>query len=272
MKINGISFGINAVASGVKSSVVNAEPMLVISSTKGSFSITGSVSKALNVQPGEYIMFANDATDVEKAVLDKVDAVVNFAAENGFDLDTPEGVEACVKAATTWYIAKGVALFKKDGSPVMCSIRLSKEEKQKFYDDNVDEFINENRKMLIDSYNLSDDATDDEIKEHFTVEEMQNPQTQAFSGCKLATTGNLTGVGLKLNFSDTNNWEQLKSDLEDKSAVKRSYKVDVKGGIKSTFNNGKDDVDVVYYPLGEFVDEKPSRVAANKKAETEDAE
>lgn len=270
MKINGISFGINAVASGVKSSVVNAEPQLIASSTKGSFSITGSVSKALGLQPGDYIMFANDAADVEKAVMDKVDAVVEFAAQNGFDLDSADGVAACVKAITTWYIAKGVALFKKDGSEVTASIRLSKEEKQKFYEENVDAVIAENREALINTYNLAPDATDEQIKEVYTAEEMQNPQTQAFSGCKLATTGTATGLGLKLNFSDTNNWEQLKSDLEDKTSVKRVFAVDVKGGIKSTFNNGKESVDVVYYPLGEFTDEVPARVG--KKADAEDAE
>ena len=47
MKINGLSFGISAVASGVKSSVVNAEPQLIVATTKGGFAITGSVSKAL---------------------------------------------------------------------------------------------------------------------------------------------------------------------------------------------------------------------------------
>lgn len=260
MKINGLSFGISAVASGVKSSVINAEPQLIAASTKGGFAITSSVSKALALVPGDYLMFANDAAEVEKAVMEKVPAVVEFAQANGFDLDTPEGVEACAKAATTWYIAKGVALYKKDGSAVMTSVRLTRDEKIKLYNENIEEIIASHRDELIATYNLSADATDDEIKEHYTVDEMPSPQTQSFSGCKLAANGTATGVGLKLTFSDTNNWEQLKSDMEDKASMKRVFAVDVKGGIKSKFNNGLEDVDVVYYPLGDYTDEKPMRV------------
>ena len=110
MKINGLSFGINVVASGVKVSSVITEPVLVASSTKGGFNISGAVSKALGLLPGDNIMFANDAADVEKAVINRVDAVVEFAQNNGFDLDTPEGTSACVAAITTWYIAKGVQI------------------------------------------------------------------------------------------------------------------------------------------------------------------
>ena len=71
MKINGLSFGISAVASGVKSSVVNAEPQLIVATTKGGFAITGSVSKALGLQPGDNIMFANNIADVEALVMAK---------------------------------------------------------------------------------------------------------------------------------------------------------------------------------------------------------
>ena len=87
MKINGLSFGINVVASGVKVSSVITEPVLVASSTKGGFNISGAVSKALGLLPGDNIMFANDAADVEKAVINRVDAIVEFAQNNGFDLD-----------------------------------------------------------------------------------------------------------------------------------------------------------------------------------------
>lgn len=268
MKINGLSFGISAVASRVKSNVVNSEPQLIVATTKGSFSITGSVSKALGLQAGDNIMFANNIADVESIVMAKENAdVLNYAKENGFDLDTAEGVEACVKSLTVWYIAKGVPMFKKDGTEATVSVRLTKEEKKKLYDENVDAIIAANRDQLIAAYNLSDDATDDEIKEHYTVDEMQNPQTQAFSGCKLAANGNAVGTGLKLSFSDTNNWEQIKADMEDKTALKRVFSVDIKNGETGKFNDGHKIVDVIYYPLGEYTDEKPSRIAANKAAD-----
>lgn len=268
MKINGLSFGINVVASGVKVSSIITEPVLVASSTKGSFSISGVVSKTLGLVPGDNIMFANDATDVEKAVMNRVDAVVEFAQNNGFDLDTPEGTAGCVAAATTWYIAKGVPMFKKTGEPIMVNVRLTKDEKKKFFDENVDDVIKNNRDKLIAAYNLAETATDDEIKAVFKIDDMPTPQIQSVSGCKLAATGSATGVGLKLSFSDTNNWEQLKSDMEDKTAMKRSFDVDIKNPITSKFNNGKEDVDVVFYALGEYKDEIPSRVG--KKNEDAD--
>lgn len=268
MKINGLSFGISAVASGVKSSAVNAEPQLIVSPSKGGFAITGSVSKALGLQPGDNIMFANNIADVESIVMTKENEdVLNYAKENGFDLDTAEGVEACIKSLSVWYIAKGVPMFKKDGTEATAYVRLTKEEKKKFYNENVGSIIAANRAQLIAAYNLNEDATDDEIKEHYTVDEMQNPQTQAFSGCKLSASGNAVGTGLKLTFSDTSNWEQLKADMEDKTALKRVFSVDIKAGETGKFNDGYKIVDVIYYPLGEYTDEKPSRVAVSKAAE-----
>ena len=84
---------------------------------------------------------------------------------------------------------EGVMMRNKNKYAV--AVRLTKEEKKKLYDENVDSIIAANRDQLIAAYNLSEDATDDEIKEHYTVDEMQNPQTQAFSGCKLAANGNV---------------------------------------------------------------------------------
>ena len=277
MKINGLSFGINVVASGVKVSSVITEPVLVASSTKGNFNISGVVSKALGLLPGDNIMFANDAADVEKAVMNRVDAVVEFAQNNGFDLDTPEGTSACIAAITTWYIAKGVPMFKKTGEPIMVNVRLTKEEKQKYFDEHVDDVIKNNREKLIAAYQLAETATDEEIKAAFKVDDMPAPQIQSVSGCKLAASGAATGTGLKLSFSDTNNWEQLKADIDDKTAMKRTFDVDIKNPITSKYNNGKEDVDVVFYALGEYKDEIPSRTgkksdADDTKSDAEDAE
>lgn len=270
MKINGLSFGINVVASRVKVSSIITEPILVASATKGTFSISGAVSKALGLVAGDNIMFANDAYDVEKAVVNRVDAVVEFAQKNGFDLDTPEGTSACVAAITTWYIAKGVPMFRKSGDPVMVNVRLTKEEKKKYFDEHVDEVIENNRDKLIAAYQLAETATDEEIKAAFKVDDMPSPQIQAVSGCKLGASGSATGTGLKLSFSDTNNWEQLKADMEDKSAMKRAFDVDIKNPIVAKYNNGKDDVDVTFYALGGYKDVVPSR--NSKKGEAEDAE
>lgn len=270
MKITGLSFGINVVASGVKPSAFVTDPILVASSSKGCFHISGAVSKALGLVPGDNIMFANDAADVEKAVVNRVDAIVEFAQKNGFNLDTPKGTSACIAAVTTWYIAKGVPMFKKTGEPIMVNVRLTKEEKKKYFDEHVDEVIKNNRDKLIAAYELAETATDEEIKAAFKVDDMPSPQIQSVSGCKLAAHGNATGIGLKLSFSDTNNWEQLKSDLEDKTSMKRSFDVDIKNPIVSKYNDGKDDVEITFYALGEHKDEVPSRIS--KKGDAEDTE
>lgn len=266
MKINGLSFGINVVASGVKVSTVIAEPILIASSTRGGFYITGTVAKALGLLPGDSIMFANDARDVEKAVINRVDAIVEFAKNNGFDLDTPNGTSDCVAAITTWYIAKGVPMFKKTGEPVMVNVRLTKEEKKKYFDEHVDEVIKNNRDKLIAAYELAETATYEEIKAAFKVDDMPSPQIQAVSGCKLFASG----AGSKLTFCDSNNWELLKSDLENKSSVKRTFNVDIKNPIVSKYNNGNDDVEVTFYALGEHKDKAPYRT--DKKDDAEDAE
>ena len=270
MKINGLSFGINVVASGVKTSSVITEPVLVAYSTKGCFHISGVVSKALRLVAGDNIMFANDAADVEKAVINRVDAIVEFAQKNGFDLDTPEGTSACVAAITTWYIAKGIPMFKRTGEPAMVNVRLTKEEKKKYFDAHVDEVIKNNRDKLIAAYELAETATDEEIKAAFNIDDMPSPQIQSVSGCKLYGGNNATGTGLNLSFSDTNNWEQLKSDLKDKTSMKRSFDVDIKNPIVSKYNNGKEDVDVTFYALGEHKDEVTSRTG--KKGDAEDTE
>lgn len=272
MKINGLSFGINVIASGVKAASVVTEPILIASSTKGSFQISGAVSKALGLVPGDNIMFANDAVDVEKAVINRVDAIVEFAHNNGFNLDTPEGTSACVAAITTWYIAKGVPMFKKTGEPIMVNVRLTKEEKKKYFDEHVDEVIKNNRDKLIAAYELAETATDEEIKAAFKVDDMPSPQAQSVSGCKLAANGNAIGTGLKLSFSDTNNWEQLKSDLEDKSSMKRVFDVDIKNPIVSKYHNGMNDVEITFYALGEYKDEVPSRVSKKADADADDTE
>lgn len=270
MKINGLSFGISVQNSGVRTNVVTVEPQLIANSTKGGFVITSAASKVLGLASGDYIMFANDAADVAAAVNAKADAVLQFAAENGFDLDTFEGVQACINAATTWYIAKGVAQFKKNGEPILCSVRLSGAEKQNWYDENIDDAIANNRETLINKFGLDESATDDDIKAVYTVDKFPNPQTQSYTGSKLAASNNQLGVGVKLSFSDTNNWEQLKADLEDKTSVKRIFDIDVNHPIAQAYNDGSKDVEVKFYPIEKNADEKPARVG--KKAVDDDAQ
>ena len=115
---NKISFGVQAVQAGQKSSTVNAAPQLIANSTSGKFVITSPVSKALNVAVGENVMFLNNIQGVEAAIQARVEDVVNYAAEKGIDINTREGEEQLLAVFTQWYIAKGVKQYDSKGNPI----------------------------------------------------------------------------------------------------------------------------------------------------------
>ena len=106
----GMKFSVNAVLAGQKSTLVNATPQLIAKSTPGQFTITAPVSKALGIAVGDNVMFLNNISGIEQAIQARPDELVNYANEHGWDIDTPEGVDALVKDLTTWYIAKGVLM------------------------------------------------------------------------------------------------------------------------------------------------------------------
>lgn len=273
MKLGNVSFGLdslNVVASGVKTSTVSNEPQLVALSTKGGFAITPAVSKALNLASGDNIMFVNNSSWAENEVAQRTDQVVAIAQENGLDLDNPVDAQAIVTALTKWFIGKAYAKKTKTGKDVMSPVRLSAEEKAELLKSQLPDIVANNREALIEQFGLASDASDEEIASHVTVDNIATPEAPAYVGAKLASNGNVPGIGLKLSFSDTSTWEQMKSDLEDKTAVKRVFDIDLKGRVVVKLNNGYEDIDVTLYPVGDYTDEKPVRVG--KKSADTDAE
>ena len=273
MKLGNVSFGLdslNVVASGVKTSTVSNEPQLVALSTKGGFAITPAVSKALNLASGDNIMFVNNSSWAENEVAQRTDQVVAIAQENGLDLDNPVDAQAIVTALTKWFIGKAYSKKTKTGKDVMSPVRLSAEEKAELLKSQLPDIVANNREALIEQFGLASDASDEEIASHVTVDNIATPEAPAYVGAKLASNGDVPGVGLKLSFSDTSTWEQMKSDLEDKTAVKRVFDIDLKGRVVVKLNNGYEDVDVTLYPVGDYTDEKPVRVG--KKSADTDAE
>ena len=172
-------------------------------------------------------------------------------------------------AITRWLIGKAYAKKTKTGAPVMTTVRMTNEEKEELLASQSDTIVAENRETLIEKFELSADASDEEIKSHLTINDIASPETQAFVGAKVASNGNTPGVGLKLTFSYTSTWEQLKSDLDDKTAVKRVFDVDIKNSVSVKMNNGFEDVDVVLYSVGDYVDEKPSRIGNKEDADAD---
>lgn len=261
---NKVQFGFNAIQAGQKSSTVNAEPRLIANSTSGKFVITAPVSKAMGVAVGENIMFLNNISNVEAAISQRVEDIVNWANENGIDLNTREGQDAALQAFTVWAIAKGVAQYDSKGNPVMASERYSKEDKQKYIDAHAAEILAENREVLIER-NGGEDADDDTLIALISVDDIETPKYHSYTGSKTATTAAATGVGCQLNFTDTSIWNSMKSDLGDaKEKKNRIYSVLLDEGFTTQVNNGKENVEITAYPLEFVADEDP--IVREKKA------
>lgn len=258
----GRNFGIQAVQAGQKSATVNAVPQLIANSTTGKFTITAPVSKALNIAVGEYVMFGNNISEVEAAINANNPDIVAWAEENGIDLTTAEGKAAVLREATVWYIAKGVTKYDKLGKPLMVSQRLTKEDKAAFIEDNKAAILADNRDALVELVG-NPDATDEELLAAITEDIVEFPKVNAVEGSKTASTGNFTGVGAQLGFTDTAVWSALKADMADKSKKTRIFDVDLTNPVTAPYNNGYKTVDVTYYPI-EFVSDEDVIVRAQK--------
>jgi hypothetical protein len=271
----GIKFGINAIMAGQKSSLVNATPQLIVKSTQGQFTITSPVSKALAIAAGENVMFFNNKSEIEAALNNPADEIVAYANEQGWDLNTREGADAFIKDQLVWYIAKGVLMFKRNGEPILGTVRITKEDKAAYIAEHgvemIGEMSEEDKAKFAASKGL-EGADDETLASALTPDDVPSPTFHAASGSKTAATANATGIGLQLNFTDTAIWDSMKSDLADKSSVNRVFNVKLDEAVEAEFNNGKagDDgiVKVMAYPL-EFDSDKTPMVRG-KKDEAED--
>lgn len=261
---NKIQFGVSAVVAGQKSSTVNALPQLIANSTSGKFVITSPVSKALGIAVGENVMFLNNIAGVEAAIQARVEDVVNYANENGIDIDTREGQDALLAAFTQWYIAKGVKQYDSKGNPVMATERYTKEDKAKYLAEHAMEIVAANRDALVKEFG---EMSDEELAENLTIEMVEAPKFHACSGSKTATTASANGIGCQLNFTDTAIWGALKADLGENATKKnRIFDVLLDEMVEAPYNNGKEDVTIHIYPI-QFVEDTDPIVREKKSAE-----
>uniref|UniRef100_A0AAU8MIP4 Coat protein n=1 Tax=Geladintestivirus 2 TaxID=3233134 RepID=A0AAU8MIP4_9CAUD len=261
---NKISFGVQAMQAGQKTSNLVAEPTITANSTSGKFTITSPVSKALNIAVGENVMFLNNVSGVESAVQARVQDVVDYANENGIDLDTREGELQVIEAFTQWFIAKGVLQYKANGTAILATERFTKEDKAKYLAAHSAELVEANRKALVEKFG---DLTNEELAEKLTVDMIESPKFHAASGSKTSTTGTATGVGCQLGFTDTAIWNILKQDLGDyKNKINRVYKVLLDDMCTVPYNNGKEEVNINIVPIEFDKDVAPSRIGT-KSAE-----
>lgn len=239
-----VSFGFNAVVAGQKTNG-NNEPQLIANSTKGKFTLTAAVSRAMGIAVGEYVQFVNNIAEIEAAIVAGNDDIKAIAEELGVDISTREGQIAVVEACTQWGIVKGQPIVDKFGKPVMVSARLTEDEKRAFIADNAEAILAANRDALIER-NGGQDADDETLLGLIGLDEVEYPKVPGFNGAKTASTSNATGVGLQLGFTDSNVWCSLKSDLGDEATKKnRIYNVLLDEAVK-TFVDGKERV---IYPI-----------------------
>jgi len=272
--IKGIKFGINAIVAGQKSALLNATPQLIVKSTQGQFTITAPVSKALGIAVGENVMFLNNIAGIEALIQAAPDELVNYCNEHGWDINTLEGRDALIKDQTTWYIAKGVLLYKKNGQPELSTVRVTKEDKLAFIAENGFSFIQEMSDEDKAAFALAkglEGADDETLAGALTADDIASPTVHAASGSKTAATAKAKGIGLQLNFTDTAIWDALKGDLakEDKTSVNRYFNVNLEAAEEVVYNNGKEDVTVFAYPL-EFDADKAPMVRNRNENEAED--
>ena len=263
----GMKFNVNAVMAGQKSSLVNATPQLIAKSTPGQFTITSPVSKALGIAVGENVMFLNNIAGIEQAIQARPDELVNYANEHGWDIDTPEGADALIKDLTTWYIAKGVLMYKKSGEPILGTVRVTKEEKAaKIAQDGlkmIQEMSEEDKAAFAAAKGL-EGADDETLAGAITPDDVPSPTYHAASGSKTAATAQATGIGLQLNFTDTAIWDAIKADVEDKKSINRVFDVKLDEAEEAKYNNGMDEVTITIYPLA-FVEDKAPMTRSSKE-------
>ena len=247
-----VSFGFNAVVAGQKTSG-NNEPQLIANSTKGKFTVTSPVTRAMGIAVGEYIQFVNNIDQIERAIQSGNDDIKAIAEELGVDLSTREGQVAVVDACTQWAIVKGQPMLDKVGNPIMVSARLTEKDKRAYIAAHAEEALAAMRDTLIERVG-NPDASDEELIAAIDLEEVEYPKVPGFTGSKTATTSNATGVGLQLGFTDSNVWGALKKDLGDDADKKnRIYKVLLDEAVKTTVD-GKE---LTIYPIEFDKDEDP---------------
>lgn len=266
----GLSFGMGIVNAGQRA--VSEEPELVVVSTPGSFRMTAQVSKALSIAHGEYVMFINNCANIDNAIINKVPEVVAFCEEQGLDIDSPEAAMAVHAEFDIWALAKGIVELDKNGNPCTTRVRMTKNDKVKY----VNTYFQETLEGALSSSNeelkaalTREGITEDEQKE-LLISCIQGDEVAKIKGSKCANTAALSGIGVTLNFTDSNVWKQLKADMTDEEATSKNrvYTVDIDNLQEAVVNNGHKDIVVKIAMLTEYKDEEPIRIG--KKTEKEE--
>lgn len=264
-----LSFGLGAV--NVAKRGVVSEPELVINPTVGAFRITPPVSRALGLANGDYVMFISTVAEVDKAIAERNPELVALCAENGIDINTPEGVAAIHAEFDEWGIAKGVQLFDAKGNPVMCKERMTIADKLLYVKNNFAAILESAIQNGDPNFaaSLQAEGITEEQQIAMLAKTIDADEVEKYSGAKCANSSNLSGTGVALTFSDAAVWATLKADLgEAAKTVNRTFEVDVTELRTGIYHDGCKNVEVKVAMLGKYKDETPTRgrnVDASKK-------
>lgn len=270
----GLSFGMGIVNAGQRAA--NDEPELVVGSTPGSFRITSMVSKALGVAHGEYIMFVNNRANIDFAIINKAPEIVAFCEEAGLDITSPEAAAAIHAECDVWGIAKGIPEYDKNGNVRMTREKMVAKAKIEYVNNNFEETLasalasdNEELKAALTREGISE-----EEQKAILVEGIQGDEVQKVKGSKCANTASLSGIGVTLNFTDSNVWNQLKEDMDTEKAksTNRVFSIDIEDLQEAVVNDGYKDVVVKVALLSEYKDVKPVRIGKKVTKEETGAE
>ena len=259
----GLSFGMSVVNAGQRA--VSEEPELIATSTNGGFRVSSSVTRALGVGHGEYLMFIKNVDEVQNAINDQIAEFVAFCEEAGLDPLSAEAAAAFHKEFDVWAIAKGIPCYDKHGNPLTVRERMTKNDKEKILENKFEEMLAaamaSGDEELVAALSV-ESITTDEQKE-ILMSSLQGDLVQKYMGSKCANTSGMTGAGTILNFTDSNVWMRLKADVAEPEKINRKFSIDLENSIPVQVDNGKEVITIKAFVLGEYKDEEPAR--NNKK-------
>lgn len=267
----GMKFGFSAVNTGQRA--MTYEPQLIVSSTKGNFRITSPVSKLLGIQHGEHVMFLSNVNDVDVSIFMKDEDLVAFCEQNGLDIESPEAKIAIHREFDAWAIAKGIQEFDSKGNAKTTFERLTKKDKIKFIEPSFEERL----AAALDEENGAPAEVKDALtREGITREEqieiladfVKPRELQKYRGSKTANPAGLTGVGVTLNFTDSNVWKQLKVGMgEDATKMNRIFNLDIEDVQEVVLNDGYKDVTIKALVLKGYTDKVPAKAGKGEEVE-----
>ena len=245
-----LAFDFNAVVAGQRK-VVDT-PELVALTTNGGFRISRPISKALDVQHGEYVQFVQNIDQVQAAINTRNEEYIAFCESNGFSVDSEEAAVAFHKEYDMWGLVKGYALYTDKGVAQTCTERLTKADREALVAKNYDEALAAAMESGSDEIKDSIAAADGNKEEIIKILALavRGDEKQKYSGSKVANTSEMIGAGVVLNFTDSNVWNILKSGMgEDASKKARKFPIDLENIVTITLFNGYENIEVPCLPF-----------------------